>query len=56
MFARVVMLALAGLLAASPVLAVEGYEPLISFDTDKHVPEEAIATGTDAEVPVDAES
>jgi len=66
MFARTLLgFALAGLLAASPVLAVEEYEPTLLTEVeqpapeampvpDKRLPEETVAT-TDGEVPVDAE-
>jgi hypothetical protein len=68
MFARTLQgFALACLLAASPVLAVEEYQPFpnpseseqaapeIGIVTDKQVPEQTIATGSDSETPVDAD-
>lgn len=67
MFARTLLgFSLACLLAASPVLAVEEYEPFISTEVeqpapeampvpDKRLPDETIAT-TDGDTPADAES
>jgi len=68
MFARTVLgFSLACLLAASPVLAVEESEPFIATQTeqtasetgivaDKRVPEETIATRSESDAPVDADS
>lgn len=67
MFARTLQgFALACLLAASPVLALEEYQPFplpteqaapeVGIVTDKQVPEETLATGSDGEAPLDADS